>query len=81
VVDPKNVVVAGHGRLEAAQYLGLTEFPAICVNHLSPEQLRAFALADNRLHDDSGWNDRLLAVELKQRPQGRRQRGHHAGAA
>ena len=66
VVDPKNVVVAGHGRLEAAQHLGLTEIPAICVNHLSPEQLRAFALADNRLHDDSGWNDRLLAVELKQ---------------
>ena len=65
VVDPENVVVAGHGRLEAAQHLGLTEIPAICVSHLSPEQLRAFALADNRLHDDSSWNDRLLAVELK----------------
>jgi ParB-like chromosome segregation protein Spo0J len=66
VVDPKNAVVAGHGRLEAARHLGLTEIPAICVSHLSPEQLRAFALADNRLHDESGWNDRLLAVELKQ---------------
>ena len=65
VVDPKNVVIAGHGRLEAAQHLGLTEIPAIYVSHLSPEQLRAFALADNRLHDESSWNDRLLAVELK----------------
>jgi ParB-like chromosome segregation protein Spo0J len=66
VVDPTNMVVAGHGRLEAAQHLGLMEIPAVCVSHLSPEQLRAFALADNRLHDESGWNDRLLAVELKQ---------------
>jgi ParB-like chromosome segregation protein Spo0J len=65
VVDPKNMVVAGHGRLEAARHLGVAEIPAICVSHLSPEQLRAFALADNRLHDESGWNDQLLAVELK----------------
>ena len=65
VVDRNNVVVAGHGRLEAARHLRLAEIPAICVSHLSPEQLRAFALADNRLHDESGWNDRLLAIELK----------------
>jgi ParB-like chromosome segregation protein Spo0J len=65
VVDRNNAVVAGHGRLEAARHLGLAEVPAICVSHLSPEQLRAFALADNRLHDESGWNDRLLAIELK----------------
>jgi len=65
VVDRNNAVVAGHGRLEAARHLGLAEIPAICVSHLSPEQLRAFALADNRLHDESGWNDRLLAIELK----------------
>jgi len=65
VVDATNVVVAGHGRLEAARHLGLAEIPAICVSHLSPEQLRAFALADNRLHDESGWDDHLLAIELK----------------
>src|SRR6185437_856169 len=65
VVDSYNTVIAGHGRLEAARHLGLAEIPAICVSHLSPEQLRAFALADNRLHDESGWDDHLLAIELK----------------
>jgi ParB-like chromosome segregation protein Spo0J len=65
VVDPNNMVIAGHGRLEAARHLGLAEIPTMCVSHLSPEQLRAFALADNRLHDESGWNDRLLAIELR----------------
>jgi DNA methylase/ParB-like nuclease domain len=65
VVDGQNQVVAGHGRLEAARHLGLTQIPTICVTHLSPEQLRAFALADNRLHDESGWDDRRLAGELK----------------
>ena len=66
VVDPSNMLIAGHARREAALYLGLTEIPTICVSHLSAEQLRAFALADNRLHDESGWDDRLLAIELKE---------------
>jgi len=66
VVDANTTVVAGHGRLEAARHLGMAEVPAICVSHLSPEQLRAFALADNRLHDESGWDDQLLAIELKE---------------
>ena len=66
VVDPNHMVVAGHGRLEAARHLGLAEIPTICVSHLSPQQLRAFALADNRLHDESGWNDLRLAIELKE---------------
>ena len=52
VVDPDNMLIAGHGRLEAARHLGLAEIPTICVSHLSAEQLRAFALADNRLHDE-----------------------------
>lgn len=65
VVDANHMVVAGHGRLEAARHLGLAAIPTICVSHLSPEQLRAFALADNRLHDESGWDDRILAIELK----------------
>jgi hypothetical protein len=62
----RNMLIAGHARREAALYLGLTEIPTICVSHLSAEQLRAFALADNRLHDESGWDDRLLAIELKE---------------
>jgi ParB-like chromosome segregation protein Spo0J len=66
VVDANNTVVAGHGRLEAARHVGLAEVPAICATHLSPEQLRAFALADNRLHDESGWDDQRLAIELKE---------------
>ena len=57
-------IVAGHGRWLAAQQLGLTEVPAIRVNFLSAADRRAFALADNRIAELSGWDDNLLAEEL-----------------
>jgi len=58
-------VIAGHGRLLAAKLLGMTEVPTICLDHLSPHQLRAFMIADNKLSENSSWDDVLLAEQLK----------------
>ena len=57
-------IVAGHGRLLAAKHLGLDAVPVIRLSHLSPEQARAYRIADNRLSELSGWDDELLAAEL-----------------
>ena len=65
LVDGHNGVIAGHGRLLAARQLGLTQVPVIELAHLSPAQKRAYVLADNRLALDAGWDEHLLALELK----------------
>jgi len=65
LVDSKSGIIAGHGRLLAARKLGLTEVPVIVLDHLGETQRRAFAIADNRLGELSGWDDELLALELK----------------
>ncbi len=64
-IDHKNRIVCGHGRYAAAQLLGLSEIPTTRLEHLSDVQIRALAIADNRLTEVSEWNDRLLAKELK----------------
>ena len=66
IIGPQNRIVAGHGRLEAAKRLGLTKVPTIRLEHLTEAQLRAYALADNRLAELSGWDDELLALELSE---------------
>jgi len=66
VVNDKGVVLAGHGRLRAAQRLGFKEVPIIVVKHLTEELQRAFMLADNRLAELAGWDDELLKVELQE---------------
>jgi DNA modification methylase len=66
VVNDKGVVLAGHGRLRAAQRLGLEAVPIIVVKHLTEELQRAFMLADNRLAELAGWDEELLRVELQE---------------
>ena len=66
IVDKDNEIIAGHGRLEAAKLLGQTEVPTICADHLTPEQVKAYRIADNRLAEHAEWDKTLLAVELKQ---------------
>ncbi|HEY6386268.1 MAG TPA: DNA methyltransferase [Candidatus Acidoferrum sp.] len=66
LVDSSNKVIAGHGRLMAVQQLGWTEVPTICLSHLNETQARAFMLADNRLHELSIWDEKLLAEQLEQ---------------
>jgi DNA modification methylase len=58
-------VIAGEARLLAARELGMTEVPTLCLDHLTPDQQRAFRIADNRLSEIATWDDQLLAVELK----------------
>jgi len=65
LVDAELNAVAGHARLAACRLLGLAEVPTLCLDHLSPTQLRAFMLADNRLTELAQWDDRLLAQQLK----------------
>jgi ParB-like chromosome segregation protein Spo0J len=65
LVDVKdNTIIAGHGRLMAAELLGLREVPVIPLSHMTEAQRRAYILADNKLADLSGWDEGLLAHEL-----------------
>jgi ParB-like chromosome segregation protein Spo0J len=59
-------VIAGHGRLAAAKVLGLKEVPTISLAHLTPLQVRAYVLADNKLALNAGWDDEMLALELQE---------------
>lgn len=65
LLDQHGHVIAGHGRLLAAQRLGWTELPTITLGYLSPDQVRALRLADNRLAENSAWNEQLLAEQLQ----------------
>lgn len=65
IIDRDGHIIAGHGRVEAAKKLGLKEVPCLLASHLTPAQKRAYMLADNRMALDAGWDDDLLAVELK----------------
>lgn len=65
LVDNSLTVIAGHGRLRAARSLGLTELPTVLIEHLTESQAKAFAIADNKLTDNSSWDENLLAQQLK----------------
>jgi hypothetical protein len=57
--------VAGHGRLRAAQLLGIDQVPTIRLETLSEDQIRAYVLADNKLAENAGWDESILAIELQ----------------
>jgi DNA modification methylase len=59
------VIVAGHGRVSAAQKLGLETVPVIVLDHLTPTQRRALIIADNRIAENAGWDDAMLRIELQ----------------
>lgn len=65
LIDDNYGIIAGHGRLMAAKKLGLLEAPTIKLSHLSDAQRKAYILADNRIAMNSGWDNELLALELK----------------
>lgn len=64
VRDSENRIVAGHGRVEAARKLGYKAIPTLLLDHLTPEQLRLYALADNAIAEQAGWDEGALALEL-----------------
>lgn len=66
IVDENNIVLAGHGRLEAARIEGLIHVPIVCFGHLTPLQKRAYLIADNKIAEEAGWNRELLAIELSE---------------
>jgi ParB-like chromosome segregation protein Spo0J len=66
LVDRTLRVVAGHGRLLAAQDLGWREVPTILLDHLSESEARAFMIADNRLAESAAWNNTLLTEQLRE---------------
>ena len=59
-------IIAGHGRLLAARKLGLAEVPVVVLDHLSETQRRAYILADNKLAMNAGWDEKMLAAELRE---------------
>lgn len=65
LIDKDNGIIAGHGRLEAAKKLGLTEVPTIMIEHLTNAQKKAFILADNRIALNSKWDYEILAIEFE----------------
>jgi DNA modification methylase len=64
LVDSHAGIVAGHGRLLAARKLGLSEVPVVVLDHLTDTQRRAYIIADNRLAENAGWDEKVLAAEL-----------------
>ena len=64
IIDNDNVIVAGHTRLKAAQKLGLVNVPCIKADDLTPEQLKAFRLADNKVGELATWDFDKLEEEL-----------------
>jgi DNA modification methylase len=64
LVNSELKLIAGHGRVLAARQLGLTQLPTISLDHLTEAQARAFLIADNKLTDNSIWDDQLLAQQL-----------------
>lgn len=64
LLDKENVIIAGHGRMLAAQRLGLSEVPCIRLDHLTEAQKKAYIIADNKLALNAGWDNELLGLEL-----------------
>jgi len=65
LVDHAMMIIAGHGRVEAAKLLGLERVPILRLSHLSDVDKRAYILADNRLAEKAGWDREILAIELQ----------------
>lgn len=64
LIDGDGVIIAGHGRLQAAKALKITEVPVIRITHLSDAQRRALMIADNKLTLNAAWDMEMLKVEL-----------------
>jgi ParB-like chromosome segregation protein Spo0J len=64
LIDADNGIIAGHGRVLAAQRLKLESVPCLRLSHLTDAQKRAYVLADNRIALSSGWDEEMLANEL-----------------
>jgi ParB-like chromosome segregation protein Spo0J len=66
LVDAENGIIAGHGRVMAAQRMQLKEVPCIRLGHLTEAQKRAYVIADNRIALNSTWDDEMLSLEIQE---------------
>ena len=64
LISAENDIIAGHGRVVAAELLGLEEVPCIELGHLTGPQRRAYVIADNQIALNAGWNNEMLTIEL-----------------
>ena len=64
VVDKEHTIIAGHTRWLAAKKLKMEKVPVLVANHLTPEQVKAYRIADNRLSEEAEWDSDLLRQEL-----------------
>jgi ParB-like chromosome segregation protein Spo0J len=65
IIDANSGIIAGHGRVMAANLLKLSEVPCLRVEHLTDTQKRAYILADNKLALNAGWDNELLKIEIE----------------
>jgi DNA modification methylase len=65
LIDKEKTIIAGHGRIEAAIHLGMSEVPTIRLDRLTQDQIRALMLADNHLAEKGSWDRAILAIELQ----------------
>ena len=66
LIDGSDGIIAGHGRVEAAKLIGMNDVPTVRVDHLTPAQIRAYVIADNKLAENAGWDRELLSLELQE---------------
>src|SRR5574344_785091 len=64
LIGEDDVIIAGHGRLLAAQRMGLKEVPVIRLLGLTPSQRRALVIADNKIAMNAGWDEEMLSLEM-----------------
>jgi site-specific DNA-methyltransferase (adenine-specific) len=66
IVDKNKIIIAGHTRYQAAKKLGLTEVPCVIADELTPDQVKAFRIADNKVAEIATWDESLLAEQLEE---------------
>jgi DNA modification methylase len=65
LVSDNGEIIAGHGRVRAASELGIESVPTLKLSHLNAEERRAYVLADNKLAENAGWDEEILAIEFQ----------------
>ena len=66
LVDEAGTIIAGHGRVLAAERLGIAEVPVMTAVGWTPDQVAAYRIADNKLSENAGWDRQLLGAELQE---------------
>ena len=65
LIDENDRIIYGHGRVAAALHLSMNEIPTVCIKGMSDAEIRAFAIAHNRLAELAGWDQNILAIEFQ----------------